>query len=83
MTVTVKDLIEELKKVEQDRIVIMSSDPEGNNYSPIYCISKAAYNKEYREIGMEELTEEDREQGYTEEDVMEDGKKAVVFYPSN
>ena len=86
---TVKELIEELSKLEnQDRIVVMSRDAEGNGYSPLYCLSHAAYQAESTwsgEIGLEpnDLDDEAREEGYTEDDVLEDGVPAPVLYPTN
>jgi len=76
----VKTLIKELQKCDQERIVIMASDSEGNNYSPIDDVYTGAYDS--GEFGMEELTEKDKKDGYTEEDII-DGKKAVCFYPIN
>jgi len=31
---TVKELIERLREIDQDRIVVMSMDPEGNGFFP-------------------------------------------------
>lgn len=37
---TIKELIEELSKCDQSGIVVLSSDPEGNSYSPVYGVYK-------------------------------------------
>ena len=82
---TVKELIEELQKVDQNRIVIMSKDAEGNSYSPYRQFWEGAYKAEttwYGDVGLETLTKEDEEQGYTEEDVL-DGEPAIILCPIN
>ena len=82
---TVAELIEKLKDVDPDRIVIMASDAEGNDYSPLYSFWEGAYKAEttwYGEVGIEELTEEDWNKGYREEDVV-DGDKAIILCPVN
>jgi len=82
---TVKELIEKLQKEDPDRIVIMSKDSEGNSYSPLSNFWIGAYAPTttwYGEAGLEGLTEEDKEAGYGEEDVM-DGEKALILWPVN
>jgi len=82
---TVKELIEQLSEMDPDRIVIVSKDSEGNGYSPLCDVATAVYIAETTwsgEIGLEELTEEDIQQGYDEEDVKE-GEPAVVLWPTN
>ena len=83
---TVRELIELLKQVEnQDRVVIVSGDSEGNRYSPLDGISLAAYVADSTwsgECGMEALTEEDAAGGYTEEDIV-DGDPCIVLCPVN
>lgn len=77
---TVKELIEILNKVEnKDKLVVMSRDPEGNGYSPMYCIDEnCSYDD--GEIGLETLTDELKAGGYSEEDV-KDGAPAIVLVP--
>ena len=79
---TVAELIATLQKEDPNRIVIMSSDAEGNDYSPLFSVAPCAYNKRDREVGMESLTEKDKQQGYTEEDVMVGGTPAICLYRS-
>lgn len=83
---TVKELKKLLEKVDDNRIVIMSSDGEGNTYSPLADIDDS---KNYTpdstwsgDIGIEELTPELINGGYTEEDVS-DGEPALILYPTN
>ena len=80
---TVRELIAKLNKIDPDRIVVMSSDSEGNNYSPLSGMWTGAYRAEntYRgEVGLESLTEDTIEAGYTDDDVV-DGKPALILTP--
>jgi len=81
----VKKLIEILSKVDQNRIVVVSRDAEGNSFSPFCDYSLGAYVKDSAwsgEVGLESLTEENRIAGYTEEDVKK-GKPCIVLWPTN
>jgi len=83
---TVKELIEELQAVDPGRLVVMSSDVEGNSHSPLCDLSTGAYAAESTwagEYGLEKLTPEDEEAGYGEEDVLEDGVPALCLHPVN
>lgn len=77
---TVKELIADLSDVDGDRLVVVAADAEGNSYHELTDISKMLYNEGWGEVGLEELTEDDIEQGYGDEDVMRDGVKAVVLW---
>ena len=82
----VSELIEQLKQVDPDREVVMASDAEGNSHSPLYSLWEGRYRAETTwngEVGMESLTDEDCERGYTDEDVMDDGVPAVILCPTN
>ena len=82
--ITVKQLRELLKDHDDDRIVLLSIDPEGNGFCPIEQLSTGAWAEDDREGGVdiEELTDELREQGYTESDLPKDGAKPVlVIWP--
>ena len=84
----VKELIEELKKVDPEREVIMAKDDEGNGFSPLADFSQDLYVPHSTwsgEIHIEELTEELKKYGYTEEDMYNgnDGVKALVLWPVN
>lgn len=81
----VKDLIKELKKVDPERLVIMARDGEGNSYTPLAGFWEGKYRPESTysgEVGMERLTELDKKHGYTQEDVMRGGKKAIILKPT-
>ncbi len=77
---TVKELKEQLDKFDDNTIVILSRDSEGNSYSPILTVEDGMSYRD-GEIGITELTEEDEENGYAEEDVMRDGEKCIVLWP--
>lgn len=83
---TIKQLIEELQKCDPEREVIMSRDAEGNSYSPLAAMWQGAYRATttwYGEVGLEQLTQDDRDAGYNDEDVMTDGVPAVILCPVN
>jgi hypothetical protein len=83
---TVKELIEELKKEDPKRLVVIQRDAEGNGYSPLTGWWLAAYKAENDwsgETGLEKLTAEDRKQGYTKEDVLKGGVPALILCPIN
>ena len=85
---TVSELIAELQKHDGSRIVVMSSDGEGNSHSPLYGVSTCSYRADSTysgEIGLEvnELDDEARKAGYSEEDVLDDGVPAIVLSPTN
>lgn len=82
---TVKELIELLKLESDDRLVVMSKDGEGNDFSPLADYSTASYVADSTwsgEIGLERLTPELRKQGYSEDDVKH-GIPALVLWPTN
>lgn len=83
---TVKELIAKLQKVDPNRLVVMSKDGEGNGFSPLCNLVESKYRSDSTwsgEIGLEKLTPSLKKQGYSEEDVMEDGIKALVLWPTN
>ena len=80
----IKELVERLLKQDQDRIVIISKDSEGNGYSPlseIYIGKYRPYNTWSGDIGLDELTQEDIDDGYTKEDVFEEGELCIILTP--
>jgi hypothetical protein len=77
----IKELIKILQTMDQERIVVMSADSEGNSYAPLRNIDdNSVYVAEDHEIGLEKLTPELEKQHYSEEDVRE-GEPCVVFWP--
>ena len=82
----VGELIEKLSKLSPKTQVIISSDPEGNDFLPLSEVERTGYIPQYGEIGLLELTDEDRRLGYTEEDVIDaedhpDAVPAVCLWP--
>jgi hypothetical protein len=85
---TVGELISTLKEFDQDRVVIIARDSEGNGYSPFSCATgnNDAYRPEttwFGYAGIEHLTPELTSHGYSDEDVIEDGIPCVVLCPIN
>jgi hypothetical protein len=82
----VKELIKELQEVDGDRIVIIQKDAEGNGYSPLTMIDdESTYLADSTwsgEVGIEKLTQEDRNNGYSEDDVI-GGIPALILVPVN
>lgn len=82
----VKELKELLNAFQDDDIVIMSKDSEGNRFSPLCDIEEGKYVAESSwsgEVGIRELTQELIEDGFSEEDYFEEGENAIVLYPVN
>ena len=82
---TVGELLDQLKGVDPNRLVVMAKDAEGNDYSPCNSLWVGAYRAETTwsgEVGFES-TDESLKQGYTEEDVISDGQPAVILCPVN
>lgn len=85
---TVGELIARLKKEDPNRVVILSRDVEGNGFSPLYGIWTGAYLPNLHHpwdvnVGLEELTEEDRDNGYGEDDLLPGGEPALIMTPMN
>lgn len=82
----IKELMELLKGFDPDTIVVMSKDAEGNGYSPLTEISSGdnyvAENSWSGYVGPPELTDELRDEGYSEEDIV-DGVPCIVLWPTN
>jgi len=78
---TVRELIEELSKVDPDRIVVLQIDPEGNGYNPADGVDDNCGYKD-GEVKKEHLRTADRKAGFTDEDLCDpDAKPCVVLYP--
>lgn len=74
MSMTVKQLIEKLKKENQDALVVVAKDGEGNSFSPLHQAEPATYKAERNWYGY--IAEGDPSE--------KDGTvAAVVLWPSN
>jgi hypothetical protein len=80
---TVKEVLEQLSKMDPKRVVIMARDAEGNGFKPLHKIATGAYNKHDDEIGLETLTPELQGRGFTQADVMKGGKPALILWPED
>lgn len=72
---TVGQLKEELAGMDDELIVVMSKDAEGNGYSPLSGVETAVYEAESNWSG--EVHEED------DEDLYPDTRRCVVLGPVN
>ena len=85
----VKDLKKLLADCNDNDLVILSKDGEGNSFSPLCDIEKYTYLPETTWIGsiyIKELTPDLRQAGYEEEDLCpepENGVPAIVLWPTN
>lgn len=82
---TVGELKGILEEYDDEREVILATDEEGNGFYQLQLVEPYKFRKHYRrtsgDIGLETLLPCDIEDGYTEEDVIEDGTFALVFWP--
>jgi len=76
---TAKELREQLANVGDDVIIVLSSDSDGNGFSEVSSCESMVYKD--GEIGFSELTDDLEEDGYGEEDILEDGEECVVLWP--
>lgn len=79
----VKELIAILKGADQEALVVLSKDPEGNGFDTVYNID-LEMGFGWGEIKYLTLTDELRKHGYTEEDVVggdDTYEKCVVIWP--
>lgn len=85
--ITVKELIERLQSVDENLIVIIQKDSEGNGYSPLSSIDdECVYEADSTwsgEVGYAKLTLELEQQGYDENDLRPDGIPALILCPVN
>lgn len=88
MTVTVRELIEQLQKMDPTRIVVLQKDGEGNDYSPLSGVDdNTAYLPDstwYGEVKLQALSDEQRQKGFDEHDLAgPNHQPCVVLYPVN
>lgn len=77
---TVKELRELLEQYDDDTIVIIASDGEGNSYSPLDCIAEGHYIPENGWNGDFVELEESEE----DEDInLDDAEPAILLWPTN
>ena len=76
----VRDLIALLATADLDREVILQDDAEGNSYSPLGGGYNGAYAE--HEVGLDKLTPQDVEDGYSEDDLLPHGVPALILFPN-
>lgn len=82
VAMSVGALIDALKDCNEDDLVILARDAEGNGFAQIAMISEGMYIN--GGIKLRSLTSEDEADGYTEEDVATEEEGAlpcVVLWP--
>ena len=86
---TVQQLIDELQTLDKDAIVVIQSDADGTEYSPLVgAEGNVVYLPESDwsgEVKYKTLTPDMIDEGYTEDDVYdgEDGQSCVLVWPLN
>jgi len=86
---TVKELIEHLEGLrDQDALVVLASDGEGNNFSaipddPDYAMSEGFFHKDRWESEYYPPPGQDPEADEMREDLGDAAKPCVVLWPSN
>ena len=80
--VRVRDLKKLLANVDDDALIVISIDPEGNAYRPIVDHTLGYnYDEANMEVGPAAISDEDKMRlGYTDEDVV-DGEACLLLWP--
>lgn len=78
-----RDLKAILNQHDDELDIIISSDSEGNSYDTLQTVELGRFKKEDYSvrIGLEKLTPELAEQGYSEDDVLTNGSPCLILYP--
>lgn len=83
---TASEMIQLLSLLPPDTEVLVASDGEGNSYhyAEDLSIENVFVADQYGwiELGYAELTDDLRQRGYTEEDLLPDGAPCVVIWPN-
>ncbi len=79
------ELIDLLKSCNPDDVVLLSIDPEGNNFHELAAAEPMRRPEhdggQHGDPQLRQLSEEDMELGYDEEDVCRVGQDVVVLWP--
>lgn len=75
----VRELIKILEDQNPEMVVVIQADDEGNSYNSLDYWRTGLFNEDDSEVGPLELTEKLINQGFTEEDMIEDGKPAIIL----
>lgn len=78
----VKELIEELSKLDPEWLVVLQRDEEGNGYEVLRGVDdNAAFNASEGEVSLRVLDDAHRARGFTEEDLEPGAEPCVVLFP--
>lgn len=83
---TVEALIDILRNFDPERVVIIAKDTEGNDFSPLSEVTTAAYlpqSSHWGVAGLEELTGELEDLGFSGHDVAVGGIPCIILDPIN
>ena len=76
----VKELMKILENLDPETQVVLQGDAEGNSYMGLYSYWFGGFNEEDGEAGYLKLTDKLKEEGYDEEDILENGKPAIMLW---
>ena len=80
---TVRELVAQLLKEDQDRIVVMQRYPSSAEYTPFRSFWKGAWRRRakpgFLRVGLERLTAKLRGEGFTRDDVAVRGIPALIL----
>ena len=82
----VKDLKAALSGFDDEDIVVLAKDGEGNSFSPLADVEASLYSPDnsYRgETSARELTAEMVVRGFGEEDILTGATRSVTLWPTN
>ena len=80
----VKELKVLLNKFNDEDLVVLQEDGEGNGFTLLDGIWEGSYKKitdYYGEVCLRELTPELIRRGYSEEDICKDGENCILLCP--
>ena len=77
---TVQDLINELMDVEDKSMPVVMMYLNQDKVHPVYGIEHLAFNERTHEYGLLSLTNDLIAAGYSEEDILKDGKPAIHVF---
>lgn len=83
--ITVSELIEELSELDPDTVVVLSKDGEGNSFSPYSDYNDGQYFPDTTWAGEfhSQQALDSPEEYFEDEEIPEDGLKAICLWPTN
>lgn len=77
----VGELIEELRRLDPNLLVVLQKDEEGNGYRKLLGVDSNAVFVEPDEVRLRVLDDADRKRGFTDEDLAPGAPPCVVLFP--